>query len=131
MVISSAHKHAQAILRWYALEEPALIIQGYVAYGRALMEIFPLPFLMLTLLRPWKNIREKKKGHGFNLQDWFERLGFNIFSRCVGAVVRAIAMVFAVVLHIVLFAFSLVYLILWITFPAVTMTALILLMRQL
>lgn len=131
MVILSTHKHTQAILRWYFLEQPYGIVRGYAAYGRALMEIFPLPFLMLTLIAPWKNIRERKKGHGFNIQEWFERLGFNIFSRTVGAVVRIIAMVLGVCLHIALFVFSVAYLLLWVTFPAVTVAVLTVLIRQL
>lgn len=131
MAISNAHKHTAAIVQWFVAEQTVAIVRGYAAYARALMEIIPLPFLLLTLVKPWKNIHERKVGHGFNLQLWFERLVFNIFSRTVGAVVRIIAMVFGVVLHILLLAFSVAYLVLWITFPALTITALIVLSRPL
>ncbi len=131
MAISNAHKHTAAIVQWYVCEYPSRIVRGYAAYARAFMEIIPLPFLLLTLIKPWKNIRERKMEHGFNLQLWFERLIFNIFSRTVGAVVRILTMVLGVVLHIVLFTVSLLYLVLWITFPAITITALILLFRLL
>lgn len=131
MLILSTHKHLQAVLRWYFVEQPLGIAKNYASYARAFMEIFPLPFLMLTLIAPWKNIRERKKGHGFNLKEWFERLGFNIFSRIVGAVVRMLTMALGVLLHVTLLVLSVGYLILWVTFPAITVTTLIVLIRQL
>lgn len=131
MAIKNLNKHIKAIVLWYILDEPLVIVRGYSAYARALMEVFPLPFLMLTIIKPWKNIAERKKGHGFNLKEWFERLGFNLFSRAVGATVRMIAMMIGIVCHSVLFVMSAIYAIFWITFPAISLTALIMLSRHL
>lgn len=131
MTIADAHKHSQAILRWYMLEEPLLIINGTLAYARAFMEIVPLPFLFLTLLKPWKNIREKKREHGFDLKAASERPVLNILSRAVGAVLRSIAMIFGVLAHIVLFTGGAVYLILWYLYPFISIAVLIILLRSL
>ena len=131
MALSATHKHAQAIVRWYLIEEPLLIIRGYLAYAKALMEIIPLPFLLFTLVKPWKNIRERKRGHGFDLKAESERFVLNIFSRVVGAVVRLIAMILGVTLQIVLLAAATAYLVLWVLYPFVTVVILILLFRAL
>ena len=131
MAISNAHKHTAAIVQWYFLSYPAGIVRGYAAYARAFMEIIPLPFLLLTLIKPWKNIRERKKEHGFNLQLWFERLIFNIFSRTVGAVVRIIAMMLGIVFQVLLLILSIAYLMLWMLLPALTITAIVFLIRPL
>jgi hypothetical protein len=131
MAISVTHKHAQAIVRWYLLEETMLIMRGYLAYAKALIEIIPLPFLFLTLLKPWKNIRERKRGHGFDFKAASERLVLNIFSRVVGAVVRLIAMALGIVLQAVLLTLSIAYLLLWILFPCLTVVIAILLLRAL
>jgi hypothetical protein len=131
MVILTTQKHLKAVVRWYFLEEPVAIVYGYGRYARALMEVFPIPFLLLTLVSPWKNIRDRKKGHGFNLSEWFERLVLNMISRTMGAIIRMIAILFAITLQCVLLACSTAYLLIWISFPAITITATFFLVRQL
>lgn len=131
MVILTTQKHLKAVIRWYFLEEPTSIVYGYARYARALMEVFPIPFLLLTLVSPWKNIRDRKKGHGFNLSEWFERLVLNMISRGMGAIIRLIAILFAIVLQCVLLICSIAYLLAWITFPAITFTAIVFFVRQL
>lgn len=117
MGISTPHKHLLLILRWYCLQEPYAIIVGYLRYARALQEIIPFLFLIVTLFSPWKNIREKKKGHGFDLNEFVGRLVLNVFSRIVGAVVRIITIIFGLILQIVLLALFLVYFGFWILYP--------------
>jgi len=117
MVISTPHKHLLLILRWYCLQEPAAIIVGYLRYARALQEIIPFLFLLATLFSPWKNIREKKKGHGFDLNEFVGRLVLNVFSRIVGAVVRIITIMFGLILQIILLAFFVVYFGFWVLYP--------------
>ena len=117
MGISTPHKHLLLILKWYALTEPRAIVIGYLRYARALQEIIPFAFLVMTLLCPWKNIREKKTYHGFNLTDFLERLTLNLFSRCVGAVVRIFTIIFGVLLQIILLAAFLGYLTFWVAYP--------------
>ncbi len=117
MAISTQHKHLLLVLRWYCLQEPYAILIGYLRYARALQEIIPFLFLLATLFSPWKNIREKKKGHGFNLNDFIGRLTLNLFSRVVGAVVRVFTIIFGVITQIFLLALFLAYFAFWITYP--------------
>ncbi len=117
MAMSTPHKHLLLILQWYAITEPLRIIVAYLRYARALQEIIPFLFLIVTLFSPWKNIREKKKGHGFNLNEFIGRLTLNIFSRIVGAVVRILTIIFGVIVQIVLLVLFLVYFSFWVTYP--------------
>lgn len=117
MDIFIPHKHLWLILRWYVLQEPYAILIGYLRYARALQEIIPFVFLLMTLLSPWKNIYEKKKGHGFDLSEFLERLTLNIFSRAVGAVVRLCTILFGIIVQIVLLAMFIVYFGLWMSYP--------------
>ncbi len=117
MGISTSHKHLLLVLKWYALIEPRAIVQSYLRYARALQEIIPFVFLLLTMFSPWKNICENKKGHGFNLNEFLERLTLNVFSRIVGAVVRSFTIIFGLIAQIALLAFFLTYFVCWITYP--------------
>ncbi len=123
MGISNPHKHLLLILKWYALTEPRAIVIGYVRYARALQEIIPFVFLVMTLFSPWKNIREKKKGHGFNLNDFIGRLTLNVFSRVVGAVVRIFTIIFGVIAQIILLALFLAYFSFWIVYPVAALAS--------
>lgn len=117
MGISNPHKHLLFILKWYALTEPRAIVIGYVRYARALQEIIPFVFLVMTLFSPWKNIREKKKGHGFDLNEFIGRLILNLFSRFVGAVVRIFTIIFGIIAQVIVLALFLVYFSFWIAYP--------------
>ena len=131
MAILTPHKHTMTALRWYFVEYPSGIVRGYCSYARALMEIIPLPFLLLTLIAPWKNIRERKTEHGFNIQLWFERVIFNLFSRTLGAVVRILTMILGVLLHAFILCISVAYLLGWLLLPAITVTAVVVIIRSL
>lgn len=132
MALLHTQKHKLGeFAQWYWLLQPLRIIRGYHAYARVLLEIIPFGFLLLTLLQPWKNIRDKKTEHGFDLERAAERLALNMLSRCTGAVVRILTMILALVLHIMLLAASFAYLALWITFPLLATVGCILLLRSL
>lgn len=118
MAVATTHKFSTfMLLKWFLLEEPSAIVHRYLRYARALTEIIPLPFLVLTLFSPWKNIRERKTEHGFSLERTLERLVLNVFSRCVGAVVRLFAFVLGVIIQLLLLVFFVAYFAAWILYP--------------
>lgn len=75
------------------------------SFKRALVNVFIfLPYyfsvanLLKTLFYPWKNIKSKKTGTGFSLQELSSRLSLNLVSRGIGFFLRVgIILVFVVV----------------------------------
>jgi hypothetical protein len=112
------------ILHWYFLDEPLAILRAYTGYAKALLEIVPFGFLLLTLLSPWKNLHDRPQERGFNLNRAIESACFSLLSRGVGFTVRLITIYMGLLFHVMLFACSLLYLGLWIGFPVWAMTIL-------
>ncbi len=54
-----------------------------------LPHFFSVSTLLRTLFAPWKNISQKKESLGFSLNEWANRLSFNVISRLIGAGARA------------------------------------------
>jgi hypothetical protein len=112
------------VLHWYFLDEPLAIVKAYVEYAKALLEIIPFGFLLLTLLSPWKNLHDRRQERGFNLNRAIESACFSLLSRGVGSTVRLITIALGLFFHIILLACSLLYLGLWISFPLWTVVIL-------
>ena len=112
------------MLIWYFVEEPIGIVRGYARYAKALLEIIPFGFLLLTLLSPWKNLHDRRQERGFNLNRAIESACFSLLSRGVGSTVRLITIALGLFFHIILLACSLLYLGLWIGFPLWTVVIL-------
>ena len=112
------------MLIWYFRDEPLATIKAYVDYAKALLEIIPFGFLVLTLLSPWKNLHDRKQERGFNLNRAIESACFSLLSRGVGCTVRLITIALGLFFQIILLACSLLYLGLWIGFPLWTVVIL-------
>jgi ATP-dependent Clp protease ATP-binding subunit ClpA len=70
-------------------------------FGEAIINIFIfLPYffsistLLKTLFQPWRNLIVKKTTIGFSLNDWANRLFFNLISRTIGAFMRSSIIIF-------------------------------------
>jgi hypothetical protein len=114
----SPQKHTiLRLIDWYFRIRPGRIVRGYLAYAKALFEIVPFGFLLLTLLSPWKNIQDRTKVHGFNLNKFIERISLDLLARGTGCVVRILTIVIGLLLQVLLLAVSIAYLIAWIGFP--------------
>lgn len=105
------------LIDWYFRIQPGRIVRGYLAYAKALFEIVPFGFLLLTLLSPWKNIQDRSKIQGFNLNKFIERICLDLLARGTGCVVRLVTIVLGLFLQAVLLMCSAVYLLAWIGFP--------------
>lgn len=112
------------VLRWYFLDEPLAILRAYTGYAKALLEIVPFGFLLLTLLSPWKNLHSRGQERGFNLNRAIESIAYSLLSRGVGCTVRLITIALGLFFQIILLACSLLYLGLWIGFPLWTVVIL-------
>jgi hypothetical protein len=104
-------------LPWYFVEMPKAIVDTYFAYVRAFWEIFSFPFLLRTLLLPWKNVLDPYPKNRLDIAGIFQTLVMNTMSRLIGCLFRLVMMVLGLVTHaccLVLFA---AWLTLWMTFP--------------
>jgi hypothetical protein len=113
-------EHALPVLgkfiSWYC-KEPLHILQRAWEYAKAFNAILSIPFLLRTLLKPWKNIVDR--GNGPILAQIAQVLAMALVSRGVGAVVRIAAIVLAITLQVALLIFTIAYLLLWIAYPLV------------
>ncbi len=60
---------------------------------------FSVPVLFLTLFKPWKNLVGRRTEVGFSLEDWFNKLTFNMISRFMGFVMRISILLFFVIIQ--------------------------------
>ncbi len=104
-------------LTWYVVLEPLKVLRGYKAYARALFEIIPFGFLLLTLFRPWKNIVDRRTAHGFSMQHIVEKMSMSVLARGTGCLIRIVAILIGLVLHAIVVAGTIVYLVLWLSAP--------------
>ncbi len=116
-------------LPWYFLEMPMAIINAYGAYARAFWEIFSIPFLLRTLLSPWKNVVDPYPKNKFDLNAIFQALVMNLISRMVGCVVRLVMIALGVVVHVCCLVLFTAWLTLWVTYPAILMLGSVYLLR--
>lgn len=110
-----------AFVRWYWVEHPPIIGKTYLQFADAFRESFSIIFMLKTLFSPWKSIKDSYPTKGFNLQAILETLFMNITTRAIGAFIRLCAIVAGLVIQILLLAGFLVYLVLWLIFPALVL----------
>lgn len=103
-------------LAWY-IREPVQILKKAAAYAKTFNAILSIPFLLRTLLSPWKNIVEE--GEGSPIARLMEVAAMALVSRGVGLVIRTGAIILSLALQVGLVAFTLCYLALWILYPVV------------
>lgn len=106
-----------SFLPWYFYEEPKHIIKTYIAYAAAFLEIISIPFLLRTLVSPWKSITDEYEVKGFNFSELAQSLTLNVTSRVIGLLFRSITLIIGTVAQLVLLAFFLAYFVLWILYP--------------
>lgn len=101
---------------WY-IREPMQILKKAAAFSKAFNAILSIPFLLRTLLSPWKNIVEE--GKGSPIAQFMEAMAMALVSRGVGFVIRTGAIILSLALQVGLLAFTVCYLALWILYPVV------------
>lgn len=103
---------------WYYLEAPMKILRGYTAYATAFAEIFPFLFLLRTLFSPWKNIVDRRPMHGIDLKKLTEKMSLGLVACAVGCVVRIVTILLGLIAESLLLFGMIVYLSVWLLFPA-------------
>jgi len=114
----------RSFVPWYFYEEPKHILKTYAAYAEAFLEVISIPFLLRTLLSPWKSITDDYPTNRLNIGALLQSLTLNITSRIIGLLFRIVALALGIVIQCVLLMFFTCYLLLWLLYPAVVVTAL-------
>ncbi|MBM3231004.1 hypothetical protein FJZ28_01620 [Candidatus Peregrinibacteria bacterium] len=104
-------------LHWYFFERPSRIVRSYLAYLRALSDIFAFAFLIRTLLSPWKQITAVYPVKGMNLTAIGESLTLNCLSRTIGMLFRLSAICMGMAVIAILTVFYGAYTLAWLVFP--------------
>lgn len=68
-------------------------------------DYFSIPFLLKTLLSPWRRYKFSY-GRGFDIGRILEALTFNMFSRVMGAIVRIAVIIIGTALQVLIFFFG-------------------------
>jgi hypothetical protein len=97
-------------LQWWYEQGWQQTFQNFVARLRRTAWYFSAPLLLRTMFAPWRRI-VTPPGRGFDAQ--LRALGDNLFSRCIGFVVRLFVLIAAAVSLIVVGVVSLLELALW------------------
>lgn len=116
--ITSAQKRVlSALLEWYWVDRPSEIVEKYFQYAKALWESFSVPFMLKTLLSPWKKITDGYPTKGFNLEAIAQTFFLNMTSRGIGFVMRVFCIIAGIFIQVALLAAALAYAIAWLVFP--------------
>lgn len=104
-------------LMWYWSVHPRKILRMYASYAQAFGEMFSIIFLLKTLFAPWKSIRDAYPKKGFDISAILETWTLNVTARSIGCIIRIAAILVGIVLQVIVLAFFLSYLALWLAFP--------------
>lgn len=109
---------ATDFIPWVLFEEPKNIVRTYVEYAKAFSDILSIPFLLFTLLSPWKGIAEEMPS-AFQWDKFLQAFFLNLVTRMIGMVIRLFAIVLSLVLQIVLLVLFVVLFVGWFVFPLI------------
>lgn len=94
-------------LTWHFLVVPKEFAAGWKNLLAFNFHFFSTKILLRTLFAPWKRKTIEKTGSGFNLNEWFTVITFNLISRIVGAIVRLCLIFWSILAEISIFVFGL------------------------
>jgi hypothetical protein len=103
-------------LPWVLWQEPRHILRTYAEYAKAFHEILSVPYLLKTLLSPWKGIAEEIPSI-VRWDQFLQAFFVNLVTRVIGMVIRLITIVLSIALQIALLALFAILFVGWFVFP--------------
>lgn len=128
MIVKTAEYNVKLIhifIKWYFVEMPIKILNQLYQYIVVLTKIYSFIFLLKTLFTPWKNQLYAYPNKGFDIKRILEIWTNNIISRVVGAFVRLATVFIGVVIIIFTMVIGSIFLIIWLTYPVLFITLII------
>ncbi len=81
---------------WHFISAPRNILRITRNFVIFFYHYFSIPLLLKTLFAPWKKLYHAKDRAGFSPNEFFERLSFNLISRCIGLTLRIFVINFGI-----------------------------------
>ena len=111
-------------IHWFYVLAPVDIIQLGRNFLLWAWHFFSIGYLFPRLFAPWhKDI--SGYGRGFDLKRFFHVFGWNLISRVIGAILRAVVMIFGLCIEAIILFCILVTFLLWIFMPLVIVALLL------
>ena len=117
-------------LPWYIKVYPLQIKKLYIEIMKEVWQICSFVFLLRTLFSPWKNIAIKYPKHAFDFAGILEAITTNVTARTIGAVLRICTIAFGICIVAVVTAAFLLYTIIWVVFPIIFATTIVLIIAR-
>jgi len=105
-------------IRWHFYQMPKLILQGWKNYLKFGNYFFSIGLLLKSWFSPWKRITWSY-GRGFSPTRYLETLISNLFSRCVGAVLRSVIIIVGLGFEAFILILGATFYLFWIFLPAI------------
>lgn len=103
-------------IAWHYFEVPESLIKAFRNFLVFNFNYFSVSLLCRTLFSHWRRYRDSY-GKGFDPKTFFFTLIGNTISRVLGALVRFVVIVFALILEVLIFISGIICLFAWIFFP--------------
>jgi len=101
---------------WQFYEMPKFLFGVWNNYFIFATNLFSLPLLLKTFLAPWRKYNWSYP-KGFNIQEFFNTLISNFFSRIIGAIMRTVLIIVGILFQIFIAVAGLVIFLAWLLFP--------------
>lgn len=105
------------LLAWHYSKGIEKYVKSFDNLILGIIHNFSFTTLIKTLFSPWKRLTVVSKSSGFNIQEFFENLTFNLISRGVGFVVRVILLFTGVLVLFGSCLFGIFFFLLFAVFP--------------
>ncbi len=103
-------------LTWYFWRKPGRILSAWKNFLRFGWNYFSIGLLFKTFFDYWHRYKWSY-GRGFDPKKWIEAASFNLISRILGMIVRAVFIVLGVAFETVIFVFGLIVFLGWFALP--------------
>jgi len=105
-------------IQWHFSEAPKKILHVWKNYFKFYSYFFSIPLLLKTYFSPWRRITWSK-GRGFSIRRFLEAFISNLFSRCVGAVLRTFLILIGVGMELLVFLIGATLFLSWFLIPII------------
>lgn len=106
-----------SFLSWHYTHGVSFYVKRFIFQIKKIEHYFSVKLLFFTLFAPWKRLVNTENQPGFNLSRSLEKATFNILSRCIGAVVRSLLIVVALLTILFVLIGGALFFVLWIFVP--------------
>jgi hypothetical protein len=106
-------------LNWHFFEMPGILIGVWKNYLMFTLEYFSIPFLLATLISPWRQYRWNYPNLFNRPGEWLGNLIFNTFSRFIGFLCRLVLIATGIIAEILMVIVGIIAILFWVLMPLI------------